>query len=203
MGRSDDPSAAPGECSTSGHSLTRRLFVSGAQAFVQTPVNRACCMARTHRSPSQASAVRRLRGATLEHIAVGQIRAANVSAWLVVLAGPGAWRGAGAPVLSLSEHLAEGTAENIFTTPPALLHEQASLTAYRRLWFADRPWGSLPVPTAGGGACLAVVATAVCSLADLPGWRGCGVRGAAGGWALVVATIPDSVQVGDDCGCIC
>ncbi|MEX1317254.1 MAG: carbohydrate ABC transporter permease [Synechococcaceae cyanobacterium] len=97
------------------------------------------------------------------------------------------------PLLWLVSTSLKGPAENIFTTPPALLPADPSLEAYRRL-FADSPMGTY-LRNSAIVSVLAVLANLTfCSLAAYPLAR---MRFAGRGLvlALVVATILIPFQV--------
>ena len=97
------------------------------------------------------------------------------------------------PLLWLVSTSLKGPAENIFTSPPALLPAQPSLEAYTRL-FADNPLGTYLLNSTIVSA-LAVIANLLfCSLAAYPLAR-MRFRGRGLVLALVVATILIPFQV--------
>lgn len=121
---------------------------------------------------------------------MGKSRAANVLLLVVLLALALLVL---VPLFWLVSTSLKGPAENIFTTPPALLPEQPSLDAYRRL-FADHPMG-LYLFNSTVVSLLAVAGNQLfCSLAAYPLAR---MRFAGRGLvlALVVATILIPFQV--------
>lgn len=97
------------------------------------------------------------------------------------------------PLLWLVSTSLKGPAENIFTSPPALLPSQPSLEAYTRL-FADNPLGTYVLNSTIVSS-LAVIANLLfCSLAAYPLAR-MRFRGRGLVLALVVATILIPFQV--------
>ena len=97
------------------------------------------------------------------------------------------------PLLWLVSTSLKGPAENIFTSPPALLPAQPSLEAYGRL-FSDHPMGSYLLNSTLVSAISVLASLLFCSLAAYPLAR---LRFAGRGLvlALVVATILIPFQV--------